>query len=70
MTFGENISRLRKECGLSHADLAKATGIDKKSIIRHSQDRIRPRPSTLQCYASTFSEKLGREVTVAELEGK
>jgi hypothetical protein len=67
--LGRNIDRLRKQCGWSFDDIALATGIDKKSILGHVNEGQRARPSTIVVYADTFSEKLGRNVTVAELEG-
>lgn len=67
--IGRNINRLRKECGWSFDDLAKATNIDKKLILGHVNKGKGAHPKTLETYASVFTEKLGRTVTVAELEG-
>jgi hypothetical protein len=66
---GSNIDRLRKECGLSFDDLAAATEIDKKLILGHVNAGTSPYPRTLSKYALVFTKKLGRRVTVAELEG-
>jgi hypothetical protein len=66
---GSNIDRLRKECGLSFDDLAAAAGIDKKLILGHVNAGKSPYPSTLSKYALALTKKLGRTVTVAELEG-
>jgi hypothetical protein len=38
-------------------------------VIAPSPHNVQPKPATLKQYAVAFSEKLGREVTVAELEG-
>ena len=67
--LGRNIDRLRKECGWSYDDLAKATDLDKKLILGHVNDGKGAYPKTLETYARTFTEKMGRPVTVAELEG-
>jgi hypothetical protein len=62
------LNRLRLECGWSFEDMAKATDIDKKLILGHVNKGKNPRPSTRATYASAFTERLGRPVTVAELE--
>jgi hypothetical protein len=66
--LGRNIDLLRKECGWSFDDLAVATGLDKTLILGHVNKGKGAHPSTLERYATTFTQKLGREVTVAELE--
>jgi hypothetical protein len=66
--MGANIDRLRKECGWSFDDLAEVTRIDKKRILAHVNKGSGAHPSTLEAYAEAFTEKLGRPVTVAELE--
>jgi hypothetical protein len=66
--IGQNIDRLRKECGWSFDDLARKTGMDKKNILAHVHKGRNPRPSTMKEYAQAFSKELHREITVAELE--
>jgi hypothetical protein len=66
--LGRNIDLLRKECGWSFDDLAKATRLDKKLSLGHVNNGRGAHPSTLETYASTFSEKLGRIIAVADLE--
>jgi hypothetical protein len=66
--LGRNIDGLRKECGWSFVDLALRSGIDKTAILDHVNKGSCPRPSTLKIYADTFSKRLNRLVTVAELE--
>jgi hypothetical protein len=66
--LGRNVDRLRKECGWSFDDLAKATDLDKKLILGHVNDGKGAHPKTLAIYACAFTEKMGRPVTVAELE--
>ena len=66
--FGRNVDRLRKECGWSFDDLAKATDLGKKLILGHVNEGKGAHPKTLEIYARTFTEKMGRPVTVAELE--
>lgn len=66
--LGRNIDRFRKECGWSFDELAKAAEIDKKLILGHVNHGRGAHPSTLQTYALTFSQKLGREITVEQLE--
>lgn len=39
---GQNINRLRKECGWSFDELAGQTGIDKKSILSHVNKKSKP----------------------------
>jgi hypothetical protein len=63
-----NVDRLRKECGWSFGDFAKAADLDKKLILGHVNKGKGATPRTLETYARTFTEKLGRPVTVAELE--
>lgn len=67
--LGRNVDRLRKECGWSFDDLANATELDKKLILGHVNGGKGAHPKTLESYAQSFSEKLGRTVTVAEVEG-
>jgi hypothetical protein len=66
--LGRNIEKLRKECGWSLDDLAQATELDKKLILGHVKHGKGTHPKTLEIYARTFTEKMGRHVTVAELE--
>lgn len=67
-SIGRNIDRLRKECGWSFNDVAEKTGLDKKLILGHVNLGKGTRPNTLKMYADAFGKKLGRPVTVAELE--
>ena len=67
--LGRNLDRLRRECGWSFDEMAIATGLDKKLILGHVNKGKNAHPSTLATYARTFTEKLGRPVTVADLEG-
>jgi hypothetical protein len=67
--LGRNLDRLRRESGWSFDEMAKATEIDKKLILGHVNKGKNARPGTLATYAYTFTEKLGRPVTVADLEG-
>jgi hypothetical protein len=66
--LGRNIDRYRKECGWSFDRLAEATGLDKKLILGHVNEGKGAYPSTLKTYADGLSKKLGRTVTVADLE--
>jgi hypothetical protein len=66
--LARNIDRLRKECGWSFDDLARATELDKKLVLGHVNGGKGTHPKTLERYAQTFAEKLARPVTVAELE--
>jgi hypothetical protein len=66
--FARNVDRLRKDCGWSFDDLAQATGLDKKLLLGHVNGGKGAHPSTLERYAQTFTEKLGRTITVAALE--
>lgn len=68
-TLAENIDRCRKECGWSFDELARRTGMDKTSILRHVNEGARPRPANLRLYTEAFSKKLNRPVLVADLEG-
>ncbi len=66
--IGQNIDRLRKECGWSLTKLAEETGIDKKSIISHVNKGTRPVPRLLREYAQAFSKALGRTIIAPDLE--
>jgi len=48
--------------------LKEVTDLDKKLVLGHVSGGKGAHPKTLQRYAQTFTEKLGRPVTVAELE--
>jgi hypothetical protein len=63
-----NIGTLRKECGWSFDDLAKASDLDKKLILGHVNDGKGTHPKTLEIDARTFGEKPGRPIRAAELE--
>jgi len=65
---GRNIDRLRKECGWSLDQLAKETGIDKKSILSHVNKGVRPIPRILKEYAQAFSKALERKIIAPDLE--
>jgi hypothetical protein len=66
--LGRNLDRLRREVGWSYNEMAKATEIDKTLILGHVNKGKNASAGTLATYASAFSDKLGRAVTVAELE--
>ena len=62
-----NLDRLRTECGWSFNRLSAASGIDKKSILRHIHAGGRALPQTIQAYAEAFSRQLRRSVTAEQL---
>jgi len=66
--IGENILKLKAECGWSYDQLADKTGIGKKSILSHVNKGVRPRPRILKEYAQAFSRELRRTITAPELE--
>lgn len=65
---GQNIDRLRKECGWSFDMLANKTGIDKKLILSHVNKSKKPHPRTMRDYAQAFAKALNRQITAADLE--
>jgi DNA-binding XRE family transcriptional regulator len=65
---GQNINRMRKECGWSFDELARQTGIDKKSILSHVHKKSKPHPRIMKEYAQAFSKALDRPISVADLE--
>ncbi len=65
---GQNIDRLRKECGWSFDVLADKTGIDKKLTLSHVNKGTKPGPRIMKEYAQAFTKELGRQVSVADLE--
>jgi hypothetical protein len=65
--FGRNLDRLRRESGWTFDEMAMATGIAKKLILGHVNKGKNANPGTVAAYASAFTERLGRPVTVAEL---
>jgi ribosome-binding protein aMBF1 (putative translation factor) len=67
-SIGQNIDRLRKECGWSFDTLAKQTGIDKKQILSHVNKGTKPHPRIMKEYAQAFTKELGSHITVADLE--
>jgi len=66
--FGRNIDRLRLECGWSYDDLARASGLDKYTILLHVNKGMQPRPATMKIYADTFSRALERTISVSDLQ--
>jgi ribosome-binding protein aMBF1 (putative translation factor) len=68
MRIGQNIEKLKKECGWSADKLADKTGIDKKSILSHMHGKSKPNPKTLKEYAQAFSKELNRPITANKLE--
>jgi hypothetical protein len=66
--LGRNLDRFRRECGWSFDEMAIATELDKKLILGHINKGKSAHPSTLARYAEAFTGKLGRRITVAELE--
>lgn len=63
-TLGARVARLRKEKGLTQADLAEALGITVASICYWEQDRSRPKPARL----NALSHLLG--IAVPDLLGQ
>lgn len=68
--FGTNIRFFRRQCGWTVRDLATAVSISEKQVKRHQAGQCQPRPDTIAEYARAFSEKLGRVLTVADLESR
>ena len=68
LRIGQNIDRLRKECGWSFEHLAEKTGIDKKAILSHRHGKHKPNPKTLKEYAQAFTKELHRPITANNLE--
>jgi len=66
--FGQNIDRLRKECGWSFDQLADEMGCEKKLILGHVNKGRGAHPKTKKTYAQAFTRALERTVTVQELE--
>ena len=50
--------------------LADRLDVQKKTVLENVRGRSAPRPATLKLYAEEFSSRLGRPVTVAEIQGK
>ena len=67
--LARNVDRLRRECGWSFNALSKASGVDKKAILRHVNAGGRAKVRTLNAYAEAFSKELHRIVTAEELRG-
>ena len=67
-TTGENIDRLRNECGWSYDMLAFETKLDKALIWRHVKKGKGCTPKTLKFYADAFSKGLKRPVSVEEIK--
>jgi hypothetical protein len=68
--IGNNINRLRKECGWSFDELADKTGLEKKLILGHVNEGKGAYPRTLRTYADAFTKALSRKVTVEEIESQ
>jgi len=66
--IGQNIQKLRKECGWSLEKLADVTGIDKKLVLSHVHGKHKPIPKTLKKYAQAFAKELNRPITANNLE--
>jgi hypothetical protein len=65
---GQNIDRLRKECGWSFDVLAEKTGMDKKLILSHVNRPTKPHPRNMRLYADAFAKELGRPIAVTDIE--
>jgi hypothetical protein len=66
--FARNVDMLRIECHFSYDDLADASGIYKRTILRHVNKGMQPHLRMIKLYADTFSAELGREITVFDLQ--
>ena len=66
--LGRNLDRLRRESGWSYDAMAVATEVRKQLILGHVNKGKDANLATVATYAIAFTEKLGRPVTVAELE--
>ncbi len=67
-SLGSNIDRFRKDCGWSFDQLSEETGLPKRQILGHVNERKGAHPFTLKVYADTFTKALKRTITVADLE--
>jgi len=68
--IGQNIKKLRKECGWSQDQLEAKSGVDKKQIGSHERGKSKPQPRIAKLYADAFSKALDRRITVNDLEQK
>jgi DNA-binding XRE family transcriptional regulator len=68
-TIGENIRRLRTECGLTQQQFADRAGVDKGTVGEHERGKtVMIRPSNLKAYADAFSQILGRVVPIGDID--
>ena len=66
--LGRTIDGFRKECGWTFEELATTIAMSKDAVLDHVHKGTQPRPDALKSYADAFSSKLGRVVSVNELE--
>ena len=68
-SVAQRIDNLRKECGWSFDQLAKATGLDKKLILRHVNLGRSAHPRTPKTYADAFARALKLPITPNDIAG-
>ena len=62
-----NLTRLKRENGLTFEQLAELMGKQKKTVMANVKGTSAPRPDTLKLYAEVFTQRLKRKVSVAEI---
>lgn len=65
---GKNIDKFRKECGWTFEKLAEEVKLEKTSVLSHVNAGARPRPQNMKVYADVFTRRLGKQITVQDLE--
>lgn len=66
--FARNVDRLRTECGWTYEQLAEEIKLDRTSVIDHVTKGAQPRVQTKKAYADAFTRRLGRSISVNDLD--
>jgi hypothetical protein len=64
-TIGEQIDRLREECGLSIEGLADQVGLHPTNVARHCRDEFTPTIRNRAKYSRIFSKLLERHIVIS-----
>lgn len=64
VTIGQQLEKLRLECGWSAEELAERVDITPRSVYRHLSDEDRPSKLNLAKYARAFTQHLERTVVI------
>jgi len=65
-SLGQQVRRLRLDCGWSIDVLADKVGVNRSTVIRHENNKLLPSDLNRRKYEAVFKEQLGRSIALTD----